>query len=96
MCIEGVGETGAYYMPSTQRSDPRLTFTVRTSGPPQSAAGVVRSEIAKVDRELPVFDVRTMDARMHKALATRRSPVLLSPSFGAVAWLLSAIGIYVI
>jgi ABC-type antimicrobial peptide transport system permease subunit len=41
-----------------------------------------------------VFDVQTMDARMEKSLVSRRSPVLLSLSFGAIALFLSAIGIY--
>jgi len=41
-----------------------------------------------------VFDTLTLDARMEKSLVSRRSPVLLSLSFGAVALFLSAIGIY--
>jgi ABC-type lipoprotein release transport system permease subunit len=35
-----------------------------------------------------------MDARMEKSLVSRKSPVLLSLSFGVVALFLSAIGIY--
>jgi putative ABC transport system permease protein len=54
----------------------------------------VRGALQEVDRELPVFDVRTMDDRLAQSLMSRRSPVLLSLSFGAVALLLSAIGIY--
>lgn len=92
--VEGVGETGAYYMAQAQRPDRNLTFAVRAAGPPQAAAGAIRAEIGRIDRELPVFDVQTMDARMEKALAIRRSAVWLSVSFGAVALLLSAIGIY--
>ena len=38
--------------------------------------------------------MQTMDARMEKSLVSRKSPVLLSLSFGAVALFLSAIGIY--
>jgi putative ABC transport system permease protein len=41
-----------------------------------------------------VFDMQTMEERTDKSLVSRRSPVLLSLSFGAVALFLSAIGIY--
>jgi putative ABC transport system permease protein len=41
-----------------------------------------------------VFDTQTMDQRLEKSLVSRRSPVLLSLSFGGVALCLSAIGIY--
>ena len=37
---------------------------------------------------------QTLDQRLEKSLVNRRSPVLLSLSFGAVALFLSAIGIY--
>ena len=50
--------------------------------------------MAQLDPELPVFDAQPMDGLMAKSLVTRRSPVVLSLSFGAVALLLSAIGIY--
>ena len=41
-----------------------------------------------------MYDIQTMDARMERSLVSRKSPVLLSLSFGAVALFLSAIGIY--
>ena len=50
--------------------------------------------MASLDPELPVFDSRTMDERAEAALVNRRSPALLSLVFGAVALLLSAVGIY--
>ena len=41
-----------------------------------------------------VFEMQTMDERTDKSLMSRRSPMLLSLGFGAVALFLSAIGIY--
>lgn len=92
--VEGVGDTGAYYMPQAQRPDRSPTFAIRTSRAPQSLAGAVRTEIARIDRELPVFDVQTMAERTALALVSRRSPMLLSMAFGFVALLLAAIGMY--
>ena len=85
---------GAYYFPMEQDTVGGMTFVVKTAGDPVALSGSVRGVLAQLDRELPVFDMQTMDARMEKSLVTRRSPVLLSLSFGVVALFLSAIGIY--
>ena len=92
--IEGVGETGAYYMPQAQKPERKLTFTIRASGTPQSVASAVRAQFARLDRELPMFDVETMADRADQSLATRRSSMLLSMAFGGLALFLAAIGIY--
>ena len=54
----------------------------------------MRGVLNGLDRELPVFDTQTLDQRVEKSLVSRRSPVLLSLTFGVVALCLSAIGIY--
>jgi ABC-type antimicrobial peptide transport system permease subunit len=41
-----------------------------------------------------VFDTQSMEQRMERSLSSRRSPVVLSLIFGAVALLLAALGIY--
>jgi len=92
--VEGVGETGAFYMPQAQRPARRLTFAIRTAGDPASMATTVRREIARVDREMPVYDVKTMAERARQSLAIRRAPMLLATGFGLLALFLSAIGIY--
>jgi putative ABC transport system permease protein len=91
---EGKTTVGAYYFPMDEETSYGMTFALRTAGDPLSLTGAVRGAINGLDRELPVFDTQTMDARLEKSLVSRRSPVLLSLSFGAVALFLSAIGIY--
>jgi len=91
---EGARSVGAYYYPMAQDTSNGLTFTLKTAGDPLALTNSVRGALAEIDRELPVFDVQTMDARMERSLISRRSPVLLSLSFGAIALFLSAIGIY--
>ena len=72
-----------------------LTFAIRTSGGvPQSVAGAIRAAIARIDRELPMFDVATMLDRADRSVATRRSSMLPSINFGCLALFLAAIGIY--
>jgi predicted permease len=91
---EGAKSTGAYYFPLDQDTSGGLVFAVKTAGDPLSLTSAVRGALNGLDRELPVFDTQTMDQRLEKSLVTRRSPVLLSLSFGVVALCLSAIGIY--
>jgi predicted permease len=92
--VQGNGEVGAYYYPMSQDPSFGVTFAVRTATDPAAAAAPVRDVIASLDRELPLFDTRTMDEWLDKSLVSRRSPVVLSLGFGAVALFLSAIGIY--
>jgi predicted permease len=92
--VEAPHEVGSYYFPIAQDASRGLVFAVKTAGEPHALASAMRSAINGIDRELPVFNTDTMEELMEKSLVTRRSPVLLSLSFGAVALFLSAIGIY--
>ena len=91
---EGQKSVGAYYFPTDQDVSYGLTFALRTATDPLSLTSAVRGALNGIDRELPVFDIQSMDARMEKSLVTRKSPMVLSLSFGAIALFLSAIGIY--
>jgi predicted permease len=92
--VESSSAVGTYYFPLAQDTDTGLTFALKTSADPHAFAGEVRGALKRLDPELPVFDAQTMDERMAKSLVSRRSPVLLSLTFGSVALFLSAIGIY--
>jgi putative ABC transport system permease protein len=85
---------GAYYFPVSQETIRSIAFTVRTAGDPLALAAPLRSALAAVDPELPVFSVKTMQQVTDESLVTRRWPMLLSMGFGVVALLLSALGIY--
>jgi len=92
--VAGNGAVGSYFFPLAQDSSRLLTFAVRSATDPAAQAGALREAIAALDRELPVYDIQTMEERTDKSLVTRRSPMVLSLAFGAVALFLSAIGIY--
>src|SRR5262249_37083361 len=68
---EGKKVVGAYFYPMDQDSSAALSFALRTDGDPFQLVGPVRHALAELDRELPVFDVRTMDQMMEKSLMTR-------------------------
>ena len=91
---EGAKTVGAYYFPLDQDTSTGLTYAIKTQGDPLSLTNSVRGVLNGLDRELPVFDTQTLDQRVEKSLVSRKSPVLLSLTFGVVALCLSAIGIY--
>ena len=91
---QGDQAVGAYFFPMAQSPARSLTFALKTAGNPAALIPSVRSVFSHLDRELPVFDARTMNVLVEQSLVSRRSPALLSLSFGAVALFLSAIGIY--
>jgi predicted permease len=71
-----------------------LTFYLRSSQAPEALAGALRSELKAVDSQLPLYDLKTLEAQIGDSLVTQRLIVLLSASFGALAALLAALGIY--
>ncbi len=85
---------GSYYFPYAQNPDSGVTFAVKTAGDPGATLGAMRKAINDVDPELPLYDTRTMQERIDSSLTSRRSPMLLSIAFGAVALFLAGVGIY--
>ena len=92
--VAGNGEVGVYYFPMAQNTSRGLTFAIKVAADPSAIASTVRDTINRLDPELPVYGTQTMAERTDKSLMSRRSPMLLSLGFGAVALFLSAIGIY--
>lgn len=90
----GRDPVGAYYFPINQSPSRTLTLAMRTAVDPQSVVNTLRSKVAAVDPELPVYGVKTMMERMDESLIGRRVPMLLAMAFAAVALFLSAIGVY--
>ena len=71
-----------------------MYVAVRTAGDPLAAAATVRRELARVDRDQPISDVRTMDERIGRSLAGRRFNMVLLAVFASLALTLAGIGIY--
>jgi predicted permease len=85
---------GTYYLPLTQSPSPILIVAVRARGNADAIVGDLRKTIAAIDPSVPLFGVRTMMERLDDSLVSRRLPMLLAMTFGAVSLFLAAIGIY--
>ncbi len=71
-----------------------LQFVVHTAGDPMSLANVVQQEVSTLDKDVPIFDVKTMDGRVAASLANRRFAAWLLAAFSFIAMLLAAVGLY--
>jgi putative ABC transport system permease protein len=72
-----------------------MSLSVRTSAAdPLSIAGVVRAAIQQVDRNQPVYEVKTLRQLTVESVATRRLAMLLIGVFATVAIALAAVGVY--
>jgi macrolide transport system ATP-binding/permease protein len=71
-----------------------LTLVVRTASEPQSALAAIRREFQQLDAALPVYNVKTMTEHMALPLFPARVAATLLGSFGLLALLLAAIGIF--
>jgi predicted permease len=92
--VESDDRIGAYYFPYRQSPWRYLTFVVGSERSKESVANEVRAAVASIDPELPLFDLLTMEERVDQSLVARKTSILLSASFGALALLLAAVGIY--
>ena len=82
------------YLPNTQFADSSVILAVRTANNPAALAAAVRSEIATLDPRVPVSAIATMDEVVSASVANQRFGALLFLLFGAIALLLTAVGIY--
>ena len=85
---------GAYYFPYAQQPTRSMVIAVRTGRQPESMIAALRSTLTSIDRELPLYDVRTMDERLDRSLIQRRMPMDIAMAFGGVALFLASIGVY--
>ncbi len=71
-----------------------MTFYVRTQQDPLLLTSVLRGEVQHLDANLPVYELKTFERVVNEDLFAERMVAGLSASFGGLAALLAALGIY--
>jgi putative ABC transport system permease protein len=69
-------------------------LVVRASADPRALVPAVRAAMARLDPDLPIFNVKTFDEIREALLAERRFAMTTMVAFAALAFMLSAIGLY--
>jgi len=85
----------ALYWPQPQAWYPQPMFLiVRTDADPAKLADAIRTALREIDPELPLANVRPLEAVAGGAVATRRLTLWLVATFGVTALLLAVVGVY--
>jgi putative ABC transport system permease protein len=82
------------YRPFAQTAGGPFTVVVRTEGEPAAIVPAVRTALQTVDRNMPLYDVRTMEDRIAASFAQTRGTMLLLLVTAALAAALSGVAIY--
>jgi putative ABC transport system permease protein len=90
----GIDVKPEIYQSYLQSARSGMTLIVRAEADPKGLIGAVRGELWGVDKEIPVYDIKTMQEVLYESVARERFTVLLLTIFAAVALILSAAGIY--
>jgi ABC-type antimicrobial peptide transport system permease subunit len=69
-------------------------IVLRVAGDPAAMTETVRAEARAIDKDLPVYDIRTMATLRSDAVAERRFILIIVAAFGVLALGLAAIGVY--
>ncbi len=85
---------GRVIVPYLQQSPRGLTFILRTSANPDAMMNTVRQTMQQLDSRLALASLQTMDVQIDTVLVEERTLALLATSFGLLAALMSAVGLY--
>lgn len=86
---------GAYYFDYRQLTPASVVLATRVeSGEPAAVLPGVQEALGRLDPELPLFGIETMQQRIDDSLVQRRVPLILLGVFAGVALFLAMVGIY--
>ncbi len=71
-----------------------MTLVIRATADPVAMSNTLRREVLGLDKDLPIFNVKTMEDVVAASIGSRRASMLLLSVFAGVALLLAAVGIY--
>jgi predicted permease len=85
----------ALFRPLLRDYNTTVTLAARTTGgDPNAVIAALRREVQELDPTLPLYEVKTLEEHMRVPLFPARAAAVILGSFGALALLLAAVGIY--
>ena len=102
MKVQTVGEPDRgvvfHYLSDFSRLDPHFGATVmlRAAADPEHTADAIRRGVEALDRELPIFNVKSLSRHLDDALVLARLCGLLFGTFGVTGLVLAIIGLYAV
>ena len=84
----------AYYVPQSQVPFNEMVVVLKTTADPHSLVSAVNKEVSTLDKDLPLFGVKTMDEYVSASIAAPKFNTTLLSIFAAVALVLTIVGLY--
>jgi putative ABC transport system permease protein len=88
------GARPVVYVPFAQRPFNFSYVVVRTDGEPARFVSAVSAAVRSVDKNQPIYDVKSLDERIGASVGRERFSALLLAIFAGLALLLAAVGLY--
>jgi len=82
------------YMPTYEDPEYFMYLVARTKSNPMGLAKLIQREVASMDKDQPVANIKTMENFFAASVAPRKFSVFLITVFAGIALVLSSIGIY--
>lgn len=82
------------YVPFRQNPQHSMTYVVRSAGNPRELTVALRSAVESVDRNVPMYEVKTQREQIGELLRRERLMTALLSGFALVALMLAALGVY--
>jgi putative ABC transport system permease protein len=82
------------FLPLTQMTMRTLAIAARTNVEPGSIAPAIESVVHQLDKDLPLYQTRTMDTVLSASIARQRMSRIVFVTFAVVALVLAAVGLY--
>jgi putative ABC transport system permease protein len=73
-----------------------MSVVVKTASDPLSAISAIRQTVLSLDKEQPVYNIRTMESIVADSIYPQRLPMILLGAFGFIALVLAMMGIYAV
>ena len=92
--LEGKRPPAQVYVPHAQEPLQTVTLVARHDGEPAALTAAMRRVVQASDADMPLYEVRTLEEHVRRALWENRIYVSLMSVFAALALVIAAIGIY--
>jgi putative ABC transport system permease protein len=93
--LDGKVESEIYFpysqLPITWRG---MTVVARTDAAPEQLAAALRSAVQELDKDQPIYNVRTLEGLLAKSVSRPQFHLLLLGLFAALALVMAAVGLY--
>jgi putative ABC transport system permease protein len=83
-----------FYIPMRQSVSDSMRLVIKSGSDAGALTSAIKSAVAQIDKDQPVFGVVTMQKLIEDSVSTRRLTLILLGLFSGLALVLAAIGIY--